>query len=355
LFVSGTQGAPMRYRVLNQVEQLAITDLGYTALDALAPTLSHRNISYDMLYLYRVDDTPAIRRLIAQARSRGAPVVYDTDDLIWDQRIVEYCDLERTHGPDDVARFRAQVRRAEALMRAADVFVASTEYLAGMLRDTFGRPAFVNRNAVSRAMVAHSTPLFERRQQAAGDGVMIGYFSGWPKAHEPDLAVALPGLLRALDELPHARLRIVGHFDAGQLPEGMRGRVETAPFVPFEQLLDSIAQVDINLAPIISNPHRRAKSAVKVIEAALVGIPTVASDLEPYQLIRHGETGMLAGDAQGWYAAVLALGRSAELRRRMGAAARQQALREETTDARAPGFAALLRDIASFDYNQGHG
>jgi glycosyltransferase involved in cell wall biosynthesis len=324
--------------------------LACAAYDQLHPLLFRQAAQFDLLYLYRPLDTPAIRRLIAAARARAAPVVFDTDDLIWDQRIVEYCDLERAYSSKDVLRFRAQFRRSEALMREANAFVASTEYLAGLLRTAFGKPAYVNRNAVARAMVARSASLFEQRLQApAGDEVVIGYFSGWPKAHEPDFAIALPGLLSALDELPRARVRIVGHFDPVQLPERLRTRVEMAPFVPFEQLLAAIAAVDINLAPIVDNPHRRAKSAVKMLEAAVVGVPTVASDLEPYRLIVHGRTGMLATTTASWKQAIVMLARDHARRRAIGQAAREQVLRDETTSARAAAFGALLRSLAARD------
>jgi rhamnosyltransferase len=40
--------------------------------------------------------------------------------------------------------------------------------------------------------------------------------------------------------------------------------------------------VDINIAPLVDNPQRRSKSAIKYLEAAAVGVPTVAARLEPY-------------------------------------------------------------------------
>jgi glycosyltransferase involved in cell wall biosynthesis len=352
LIVSGGAGAPFQYRVAHQLEELAQSDLAFAAFDQHYARLHRQLEQAQLLYLYRPAATPAMHQFIDQAQARRIPVIYDTDDLIWDERLIEYCDLKQVHGAAAIPAFLAEFHRSKALMQRADAFVASTEYLAGLLRASFGKPAYANRNAVSQRMIEQSARLFERVQQRSHDHVVIGYFSGWPKAHEPDLAVALPGLLRALDEETHARLRIVGHFDVMALPEQVRARVETVPFQPFDQLLDAIAAVDINLAPIVDNPHRRAKSAVKMLEAALVGVPTVASDLEPYQLIRRGESGMLAADDAGWRRAILALVRDAELRKRMGAAARAQVLRDETSAARAPHFAALLGELASIDYNQ---
>jgi glycosyltransferase involved in cell wall biosynthesis len=229
-------------------------------------------------------------------------------------------------------------------MHEADVFVASTEFLGGLLHSHFGTPTFVNQNAVSAQAIQLSAPLFAGRRVAApSEQLTIAYFSGWPKAHEIDLETMLVGLQRALAELPHARLRIVGHFDAASLPPAIRPQLEIAPFVPYEQLFAALSMVDLNLAPLVPNPHRRSKSAVKVLEAGLVGVPTVATDLEPYRLIRHGETGMLATTPDDWYASIMALATDPVRRRAIGGAIHEQVLAEHTTMVRAPAFATLLR------------
>jgi glycosyltransferase involved in cell wall biosynthesis len=267
--------------------------------------------------------------------------------MTWDERLIEYCALERYYGPTELAWFRTNFASAQELLGQVDVHIASTEYLAGLLREAFHKPTFANANAIARDTLTLSEPIAARTlSRPPSRDLMIAYFSGWARAHEIDLEVALPGLIRVLADLPDARLRIVGHFDLTWLPDSLRARVETAPFVPYERLFEAISDCDINLAPIANNPQRRSKSAIKYLEAALVGVPTVASDLEPYRVIRHGETGMLAGDDEGWYTSIMALASDAVRRAQIGRAARAQVLRDETTTARAPHFAALVRQIA---------
>src|SRR5690606_31892909 len=94
LFVSGQGGAPQRYRVLHQAEQLAIAGIAHACYEDDDLRLIRLVEQCDLLYLYRARNTRLVRHLIARARGRGAPVIYDTDDLIWDQRIVEYCSLD---------------------------------------------------------------------------------------------------------------------------------------------------------------------------------------------------------------------------------------------------------------------
>lgn len=346
LFVSGMEGAPLRYRVLHQAEQVALSGGAWALMRDTDVRLGQWIRQCDMLYLYKAGSTLRVYEAINHAHVRATPVVYDTDDLNWDERLVEYCELERYYSAAEVARFRRMFRDTEALMRQVDGFITSTAYLATALTAHFRIPAYVNTNALSQRALALAEPVYRRRVAATlGSSLTLGYFSGWPRAHEADLMVALPAVRRVLHEVPGALLRIVGHFDQAALPDDLRDRIDLAPFVPYERLFEEIARVDINLAPLVNNPHRRAKSAVKFLEAALVGVPTVASDLEPYHIIDHGRTGLLAADEAGWYASLMTLATDPARRRTMGDAARDHVIKHETTQARAPAFAALVHRL----------
>lgn len=346
LFVSDTAGATYHYRVQNQVEQILIA--GFSAAICHPQYLGAANLvrGCDLLMLYRPDDTPQLRQIVARARARGIPVIYDTDDLTWDERLIEYAALERYHGPASLPRFRSRMQRERAVLGLADACITSTEYLADLVRAAAGFPVFVNQNAIDEHSVRQTELLLRKRgpRKAAGN-LAISYFSGWAQAHEIDLAVATNPIQRVLTDLPHARLRLVGHFDMAWLPPELQSQVELAPFVPYEQLFAAIATADINIAPLVANPHRRSKSAIKYLEAALVGVPTVASDLEPYRMIQHGQTGYLAADADGWYASIMGLASDPQLRLRIGRAARAHVLADHTTAVRAAGYAAILRAI----------
>jgi glycosyltransferase involved in cell wall biosynthesis len=118
--------------------------------------------------------------------------------------------------------------------------------------------------------------------------------------------------------------------------------------VEWHKLPRQIAQVDINIAPLVDNPQRRAKSPVKYLEAALVGVPTVASRLDPYQNdIADGTTGLLAATNEEWVDCLTRLKEGAGLRRRMGEAARDHVLAQHTTAVRAPNFAAIMSQVAT--------
>ncbi len=346
LFVTEANGATLRYRVLNQIEELQIANIQCAALHPSYHGIRASAHDCDVLVLYRLHPRTRIEHILEVARSNGARIVFDTDDLVWDQRIVEYCQLEQHHSADEIAQLGQGFERTASLMQQVDAFVASTPFLAELIRTDFSQPVFVNMNALSQAIIAQSQLLYAQRQQrAASEQLIIGYFSGWPRTHEQDLALALPGIQQALDQLPQARLRIVGHFDQAQLPIAMQARVDVAPFVAYDHLLAAISEVDINLAPIVNNPHRRAKSAVKFLEAALIAVPTIASNLEPYHIIQQAKTGYLASTTEEWASHLLTLAQNPALRDTIGQAARAQVLSEHSTAVRAVEFVHLLKQV----------
>ena len=60
-----------------------------------------------------------------------------------------------------------------------------------------------------------------------------------------------------------------------------------------------------------------AKSDLKFIEYALVGMPTMVSDVEPYaRTVRHGETGFMAKNEKDWMTYIRRLVDDPELRAR---------------------------------------
>ena len=98
--------------------------------------------------------------------------------------------------------------------------------------------------------------------------------------------------------------------------------------MPFDELPLEYARFHVSIAPLeVGNPFCEAKSEVKYIEAALVGVATVASPTEPFSAaIRHGETGFLATDDDSWYEALSRLVVDERLRNEVAANAHRDVL-----------------------------
>ncbi|MDQ7084915.1 MAG: glycosyltransferase [Sulfurovum sp.] len=71
--------------------------------------------------------------------------------------------------------------------------------------------------------------------------------------------------------------------------------------MPTEQYYKALQSYDINLAPLESSVFNDAKSNIKYLEASILGLPTVASDVAEYHSsIIQGMTGFIAQDTASW-------------------------------------------------------
>jgi len=83
---------------------------------------------------------------------------------------------------------------------------------------------------------------------------------------------------------------------------------------------------DIGIAPLSPIPFNRSKSHLKALEYAAMGIPVVASDMEPYRdLVVDGVTGYLVSTPEQWDKRLTELIHDEAARTEMGAAARKRA------------------------------
>jgi glycosyltransferase involved in cell wall biosynthesis len=153
----------------------------------------------------------------------------------------------------------------------------------------------------------------------------FGFASGTP-THRRDFAVAAAALARLFDRRPEPLLVVVGALDLAAYPELARHapRIEARLGVSLHDLFGEVARFDVNLAPLeLGNPFCEAKSAVRLLAAAAVGVPSVASPTVPLcDAVLPGLTGLLATDAGAWEQALERLVDDDAGRLSMAAAAR---------------------------------
>jgi len=321
-------GEPKRYRVLNMVEGLRAA--GYTAhvipFDRIAQICRWRwTASALVLFRAEYDRLAGITEVLAYARAAGMAVVYDIDDLLFDNSLVGRIDGLRRMGGFGRRRFTAAITGNRRLLLACDRVTVSTAPLARAV-EALGKPATVVPNGLNAEQLRVGEEIASRPRVADGL-VRIGYFSG-SRTHQRDFAECEAALLDALQDHPNARFRLVGYLELGPAWRRYDDRIERIALLPPAQLLRSIAETDINIAPLeLGNPFCGAKSELKFFEAALVGVPTVASATEPFiAAIENGVSGFIACNSGEWRSAFDALISSPERRVVMGTAARARAL-----------------------------
>jgi len=257
----------------------------------------------DVVILQRPSQPPAIR-LLRQLRAGGKTVVVELDDDMWN--------IHPSNPAHAMWQEPYRITTLEECIREADVVTVTTPELAGVVRP-------LNRNVVVLPnMLAGEDWPVEIPPVPENGRIVIGWAGS--NTHYVDLQLLSGVVERILDEHEDVEFRLVGMQD---VPFPRHPRLTKAPFVTIEEYPDMLAAFDIGLAPVVKGRFNRCKSDLKFLEYAMVGVPTVASDIETYERsIRHGETGFLARNSKDWLKYLTILINNAELRGSMRLAAR---------------------------------
>jgi glycosyltransferase involved in cell wall biosynthesis/SAM-dependent methyltransferase len=340
------EGESKRYRVANLADGLRELDLRVLVLDeAESHVLVEHDISPRCLVVFRAAldaQADAQRTVFAHVRAGGGVVITDFDDLVFEPAIIESIDGFKALPEMDRSEYVRGVFGYRRMLEEADVVTCPTAFLADYVRG-LGRPAAVVRNSLDAAQLELAADVATRERAADGGRVEIAYLSGTP-THQADFAEAVGAIERILDDRPNTIFTVVGYLDLPDSWTRFGLRVRQLPFMPYLDLLRTLANVDINIAPlVVGNDFCEAKSELKIFEAGAVGVPTIASATRSYSgAIEDGVDGFLVRTRDEWYTKLTSLVDSAELRRIMGDAARARSLEHYSYRAAAAEFAAEL-------------
>ena len=325
LVISGAKGDTRRYRAFHLYQQFRLAGADGALSHLTDPRLPVQVDQAAVVVLHRVPCDSYVEQIIARVHARGGLVLVDIDDLIFDQYAFQWIDSPDFSDPVRAALYQENMHRHRRTIEKSDAVLASTDFLAERVR-ALGKLCLVHRNAFSLELGALSQTAYENHEPA-GPRVVIGYASG-THTHDQDFALARPALIDILKRFPQAELWLLGAIDGGS--EWGGARVRRIPLVPWRKLPDLLAQLDINLAPLVmTNPFSQSKSEIKYMEAGLVGVPTIASPTAAFRhAIRPGENGLLAADENEWVANLASLVADPLRSRSLGEAARRHVLEE---------------------------
>jgi glycosyltransferase involved in cell wall biosynthesis len=244
------------------------------------------------------------------ARKGGRPrLVFEIDDDLWniDHR------SERAHAffarPEILANLEANIR-------VADAVTVTTEPLADLVRP-LNPEVHVIPNYLPAWLLDHQRPRRDGR-------VVIGW--GGSATHRMDWEQCGEQVRRYLQRAPkQVEFHCIGsdYTREFRLP---RERVRVTPWTKTVPDYWRALDMDVMVAPLQAHPFNRSKSPLRVLEAAMLGIPVVASDYGPYaQFVQHGTTGLLVRADHEWGKHLRALVEDTAMREELGANARQQA------------------------------
>lgn len=252
------------------------------------------------------------RRLADGVYGRRPLLVFEIDDDLWD--------IDPTNLPawNFYRRNPAMLDNLTRCARLADVCTVSTEPLADVVRK-------INPNVVVLPNQLPASAFEDQRLHFAEGHVRIGWGGGL--SHLLDVQ-EMTGALRQ-----HFRRRPDDRFvNMGTLFDEVARAVPNTSLEQLDWTTDlarhyrRVADLDIGLAPLRASVFNRSKSEIKFLEYAAAGVPTIASNVGPYERECRPERGaVLVTQQHEWTSALRDMATDGAGRRERGALARRYA------------------------------
>jgi glycosyltransferase involved in cell wall biosynthesis len=322
---TGALTACASIRLMQPLDHPAIGG-GFEIILATDETIFDYDADVILTQRYAMQNPPAVDRLAAHARKTGAKLLYDLDD--------DLLNLPRTHPDAAVLNpFRPVVRR---MLAVADAVWVSTPGLAESIAPT--RPdAVVVENRLDERIWVHqpaSRPLWD-------DPVRILCMG--TTSHTDDFAIIAPALVRLKAEYGDRIVIDVLGMTSGELPPAFNrigpSTHASRSYPGFVNWLTAMQpRWHIGLAPLLDTRFNRAKSPLKAMDYAALGLTVLASDTPVYRgSIADGPAGQLVrNDPFSWQAALDWLIRNQALRASRTSQARTAFLSQGTLATQAP-------------------
>jgi len=320
--INGARGAASElfrtYALAVTLKELGFTPLVFDVEDV--PFLSPSR-SIHAVFLVRVASDTEVSRFIDRVRRANIPVICDFDDLIFRPSLLDSIDGVRFLSDSDRHAYADGMRKYRKTVSLADIVCVTTERLASEAGE-------FNRNVSILPNFPLDVARDRSRQVAATPRVgefVIGYYSG-TLTHQADFRECAKSLARFLRSNPTARLRLVGQLDLSEFSEfSDLESVERVEILSYEDMIEDIARCHVVIAPlVISDPFCESKSELKFFDAALVGVPIIASATGPFSAaISHRVNGLLVTRESDWFESLDFLVRNPTARHAIGVEARR--------------------------------
>ena len=311
---------PSRYRVSHQREQLL--SYGITSDQVYFADLDLKQIGwYNVFVFFRCPLNETTEKFVKLAKKYQKTVLYDIDDLVFDTKYTDTIPYVTALEKKEREAYDENVRAYGQLLDLCQGAVTTTGELSEALK-LHVKEVCINRNRASEEMMQISETALNQKTEHK-EVVRLGYFSG-SITHNPDIEMLLPVLLKLMRQYKNLEFVSVGELEIPEELKEFADRIKILPFVDWKNLPKLISDVDINLAPLEDTIFNRAKSENKWVEASLVQVVTVASNLGAFaDTIENQKTGFLCKDLKEWEETLCALIEQPRLRRKIAMQAYQ--------------------------------
>jgi len=301
------------YRItlpFNTIREKTKHNMAWISSFSVATELSQKQrdhlLSSDIIVIARpiTNNTQEAFEFMELLKSRGAKVVYETDD--------DLTEIFR-----DISD--GENKTSIPYLYLCDASTVSTEPLAKRVGIYTSKPVYVLPNKIAPQFFKKATMGYEREFKDTLNIMLVG-----TQTHGDDWYLASIAASKILDEHPNTRL-LIGGFHPDYIDR--TDRVELIPFKPYYAYPTTLAEADIVIAAIDPDDgFNQCKSAVKAMEAWAArrklpngmagGAAVIATDSIVYSgTIIDGINGMLVEHTvKGYYDALKILVENENLR-----------------------------------------
>lgn len=260
----------------------------------------------DVAIIVRCRATNKIVEFVDRLKEKNVPILFDVDDMVYDEKYTAtLVKAVSTIQNDFVKKFWGDyIHGIEKTMSICQGYVTTNQFLADKIAEDTGMKGYVIPNYMNWQQLNSSEFYYNQKKKKKGDGsIVIGYFSGSP-THFDDFCQAADALERILNENTKVKVLLAGHME---MPANLKKykkekRVEYIPFQNFVKLQKYVAQVDVNIIPLVYSDFTNCKSELKFFEAAIAGVISCATPTYVYEhCIDDGVNGYLCNSPEEWY------------------------------------------------------
>ncbi len=332
-----------KYRVLQKLESLGAIALeaDYSYWADMPRALNIMQCATAVIF-YRMKDNNEFRAYLAEAQRLNIPAGYDIDDPIFDKAVYGSNRNLDFLNPEERASLLSETESYRHAMSRCDFVITSTPAMKDLASNS-ARAVYIWRNAVD-AETRHWADIARKSRLPNAQGtVVLGYASG-SRAHEADFRVIEKPLGVIFERFGAARLAVSGYLTLPASLAAYADRITEVPFTHYGGYLANMVQTDINIVPLVADQFNECKSAIRFLDAAVVGVPTVASRVGDFvNVIAADRTGALAQGDDEWIETLSRLIGDVPLRRTMATAAREAAIAGYATEVIARGLDPTLQ------------
>lgn len=257
---------------------------------------------HDLVFLQRETFMTGGTRYERMLKATGVPLIYDFDDAVW---LMNFSEANR------YLRWLKEPGKTERILRLADHVIAGNSFLRDYALQ-------FNPHTEVIPTVVDTTEYVPLGKKKESTGPLVIGWTG-SRTTVPHLEQVLPALrsLAAHAGLPFI-LRVVS--DMPFAAEGIK--VEHRPWRSATEAHD-LQDIDIGIMPLEENEWSKGKCGFKGLQYMALAKPVVLQDHGANrQIIAQGINGFLASGHDQWVEFLSRLLQDADLRRRMGQAAR---------------------------------